>query len=179
MQQPADQPALLGERLRALECVLDRRRLAEALDVPGMELAQVARGPLRPEMLLAYEINGQPLPPQHGFPLRLIVPGWYGMTHVKWLRSITAVAEPFTGWQQEVAYHVRQSEEEQGEPVTRIRPRSLLVPPGIPEFLSRTLSVDAQSVTRFCDVSVTRPYAVIGAANPDANAVVLAIRAAS
>jgi DMSO/TMAO reductase YedYZ molybdopterin-dependent catalytic subunit len=92
----------------------------------------------RDEMLLAYEINGQPLPPQHGFPLRLIVPGWYGMTHVKWLTSIAAVDAPFTGWQQEVAYHVRASEEEQGEPVTRIKPRSLMVPPGIPEFFSRT-----------------------------------------
>jgi DMSO/TMAO reductase YedYZ molybdopterin-dependent catalytic subunit len=97
---------------------------------------------LRNEILLAYEINGQPLPPQHGFPLRLIVPGWYGMTHVKWLRSITAVEEPFKGWQQDVAYHVRQTEEEQGEPVRRIKPRSLLVPPGIPEFLSRTRYVE-------------------------------------
>ena len=35
--------------------------------------------------LLAYEMNGAPLPPQHGFPLRLVVPGWYGMTNVKWL----------------------------------------------------------------------------------------------
>jgi len=100
----------------------------------------------RDRILLAYEINGQPLPPQHGFPLRLIVPGWYGMTHVKWLSSITAVAEPFTGWQQEVAYHVRQSEEEQGEPVTRIKPRSLLVPPGIPEFLTRDRTVAAGEV---------------------------------
>jgi sulfane dehydrogenase subunit SoxC len=97
---------------------------------------------LRDEMLLAYEINGLPLPPQHGFPLRLIVPGWYGMTHVKWLCSITAVDEPFTGWQQGVAYHVRQSEEEQGTPVTRIQPRCLMVPPGIPEFLSRTRYVE-------------------------------------
>ena len=54
----------------------------------------------RPEMLLAYEVNGQPLPPQHGFPLRLIVPGWYGMTHVKWLDSITVLTEPFEGYQQ-------------------------------------------------------------------------------
>jgi len=97
----------------------------------------------RDEILLAYEINGQPLPPQHGFPLRLIVPGWYGMTHVKWLSAITAVAEPFTGWQQDVAYHVRASEDEQGEPVTRIKPRSLMAPPGIPEFLSRTRYVEA------------------------------------
>jgi hypothetical protein len=49
---------------------------------------------------------------QHGFPLRLIVPGWYGMTHVKWLRSITVVDEPFRGWQQDVGYRLRDSEEE-------------------------------------------------------------------
>jgi sulfane dehydrogenase subunit SoxC len=92
--------------------------------------------------LLAYACNGEPLPPQHGFPLRLVVPGWYGMTHVKWLRSITVVDEPFRGWQQDVAYHLRESEEEQGSPVTRILPRSLMVPPGIPEFLSRSRLLD-------------------------------------
>ena len=58
---------------------------------------------LRPEMLLAYEVNGQTLPPQHGFPLRLIVPGWYGMSHVKWLDSITVLTEPFEGYQQDDA----------------------------------------------------------------------------
>ena len=45
---------------------------------------------LAPEVLLAYDLNGAPLPPQHGFPLRLVVPGWYGMTNVKWLASIDA-----------------------------------------------------------------------------------------
>ena len=97
----------------------------------------------REEVLLAYAINGQPLPPQHGFPVRLLVPSWYGMTHVKWLRSITAVDEPFRGWQQDVAYRLRQSEDEQGTPVTRILPRALMAPPGIPDFLSRTRFVDA------------------------------------
>jgi DMSO/TMAO reductase YedYZ molybdopterin-dependent catalytic subunit len=100
----------------------------------------------REEVILAYAINGQPLPPQHGFPLRVIVPGWYGMTHVKWLQAITVVAEPFTGWQQDVAYHVRESEDEQGKPVTRILPRALMIPPGFPEFLSRTRFVDAGPV---------------------------------
>jgi sulfane dehydrogenase subunit SoxC len=98
---------------------------------------------LREEVLLAYAINGQPLPPQHGFPLRLIVPGWYGMTHVKWLQSITVVDEPFRGWQQEVAYHLRDSEDDPGRPVTRILPRSLLIPPGIPDFLTRRRHLDA------------------------------------
>jgi sulfane dehydrogenase subunit SoxC len=97
---------------------------------------------LRREVLLAYEVNGEPLPPQHGAPLRLIVPGWYGMTHVKWLRRITVVNEPFRGWQQEVAYHLRDSEEDPGRPVTRILPRSLMIPPGIPDFLTRTRFLD-------------------------------------
>jgi sulfane dehydrogenase subunit SoxC len=92
----------------------------------------------RDEVFLAYAVNGQPLPPQHGFPLRLVVPGWYGMTHVKWLRSITVVNRPFRGYQQEPAYHVTSSWDEVGEPVTRMLPRSLMVPPGIPDFLPRT-----------------------------------------
>jgi DMSO/TMAO reductase YedYZ molybdopterin-dependent catalytic subunit len=55
---------------------------------------------MRPEVLLAYEMNGRPLQPQHGFPLRLIVPGWYGMASVKWLTKIEAVAKPFGGFHQ-------------------------------------------------------------------------------
>ncbi len=90
------------------------------------------------DVLLAYAVNGQPLPPQHGFPLRLIVPGWYGMTHVKWLRSITVVDEPFMGYQQATAYHFRTVEGDAGEPVTRMMPRALMVPPGVPDFFSRT-----------------------------------------
>ena len=54
---------------------------------------------LREDVLLAYEMNDQPLPPQHGFPLRLVVPGWYGMAHVKWLTGITRGRQPFDGFQ--------------------------------------------------------------------------------
>jgi sulfane dehydrogenase subunit SoxC len=89
------------------------------------------------DVLLAYEINGLPLPPQHGFPLRLVVPGWYGMTNVKWLGSITAIAEPFGGFYVARSYRYRQVEEEVGEPVNRMAPRSLVLPPGFPEFLTR------------------------------------------
>ena len=96
----------------------------------------------RPEVLLAYAINGAPLPPQHGFPLRVIVPGWYGMTQVKWLRSITVTERPFNGYQQETAYHYRIVQGESGEPVTRMNPRALMVPPGVPEFMSRTRFVE-------------------------------------
>ena len=91
----------------------------------------------RDEVLLAHSMNGQPLPPQHGFPLRLIVPGWYGMTSVKWLEAITVLDRPFEGYQQAQGYRFRQSPDEDGVPVERIQPRSLMVPPGIPEFATR------------------------------------------
>jgi DMSO/TMAO reductase YedYZ molybdopterin-dependent catalytic subunit len=91
----------------------------------------------RDEVLLAYDINGQPLPPQHGFPLRLIVPGWYGMAHVKWLRGITLLDGGFDGYQQAAAYHLRLSDDDAGVPVTKMLPRALMVPPGIPDFASR------------------------------------------
>ena len=68
----------------------------------------------RPEVLLAYEMNGRPLEPQHGFPLRLLVPGWYGMTHVKWLSRIDAVCEPFDGYQQRVAYWYKRATDATG-----------------------------------------------------------------
>jgi DMSO/TMAO reductase YedYZ molybdopterin-dependent catalytic subunit len=90
---------------------------------------------MREEVMLAYAVNGQPLPPQHGFPLRLVVPGWYGMAHVKWLSSIALLTEEFLGLQQEVKYHVRQSAEDPGSPVTRMMPRALMIPPGIPDFM--------------------------------------------
>jgi DMSO/TMAO reductase YedYZ molybdopterin-dependent catalytic subunit len=87
--------------------------------------------------LLAYACNGAPLPPQHGFPLRLVVPGWYGMTSVKWLTRITVQDEPFEGYQMVTGYRMRRDEDDPGTPITRIEPRSLMTPPGIPDFMTR------------------------------------------
>ena len=97
---------------------------------------------MRDEVLLVYEMGGGPLPPQHGFPVRLLVPGWYGMTSVKWLRRITAVSDPFDGFQMN-AYRVRQRPEDAGVPVTRIRARALMIPPGFPDFFTRTRILEA------------------------------------
>ena len=105
----------------------------------SLPLAEVLAG----DAILAYEVNGTPLPPQHGYPLRLVVPGWYGMTSVKWLSRITLLDEPFGGYHMRHSYRLRQEEEEPGEPITRIAPRSLMVPPGIPDFLSRERIVEA------------------------------------
>ncbi len=91
----------------------------------------------REGVLLAYGMNGGPLPPQHGFPLRLVVPEWYGMASVKWLRSITAASEPFDGVQQSNKYVYQRSADDPGAPVTRKLPHALMVPPGVPDFLTR------------------------------------------
>lgn len=102
---------------------------------------------LREEALLAYAMNGAPLPPQHGFPLRLVIPGWYGMAHVKWLRAITVLEEPFQGYQQARGYRFRATAEEEGTPVTRMMPRALMAPPGIPDFMTRERILAAGACT--------------------------------
>ena len=97
--------------------------------------------------LLAYEMNGAPLLPQHGFPLRLVVPGWYGMQNVKWLTRITLLEEPFGGYQNAVGYRIYDADGNPGEPVTRMLPRSLTVPPGIPDFMTRERVLEPGPVT--------------------------------
>ena len=59
---------------------------------------------MHPDTLLAYEMNGEPLPPLHGFPLRLLVPGWYGMTSIKWLVGIHVLDHEFQGFYQKERY---------------------------------------------------------------------------
>jgi sulfane dehydrogenase subunit SoxC len=105
----------------------------------SLPLAELLDG----DAILAYEVNGVPLPPQHGYPLRLVVPGWYGMTSVKWLAAMTVRDEQFDGYQMRHAYRVRHEEDEPGEPITTIAPRSLMVPPGVPEYMSRARVVPA------------------------------------
>ena len=102
---------------------------------------------LRPDIMLAYRMNGADLPPQHGYPLRLVVPGWYGMASVKWLSSIQVLTKPFDGFQQAVAYRYQQDADDAGSPVTWIKVRSLMVPPGVPDFFTRNRTVPAGPVT--------------------------------
>jgi DMSO/TMAO reductase YedYZ molybdopterin-dependent catalytic subunit len=61
---------------------------------------QKARG----DVLLAWEMNGEPLSATHGFPVRAIVPGWYAMASVKWLRRIIVTNKPFNGYYQSLDY---------------------------------------------------------------------------
>ena len=75
--------------------------------------------------LLAFEMNGAPIPARFGGPVRLVVPGWYGMASVKWLARIDAVEKPFHGEFQAHKYVYAP-----GVPVTRMRIKSMFV--GLP-----------------------------------------------
>ena len=119
--------------------------------IQGGEVHEFARSlsaaeAMREEILLAYAMNGAPLPPQHGAPLRLVVPRWYGMASVKWLASIEAAERPFDGYQQARSYHFLKKAGEPGEPCTRMRVNSLMIPPGIREFYTAGRTVPAGQV---------------------------------
>jgi DMSO/TMAO reductase YedYZ molybdopterin-dependent catalytic subunit len=73
--------------------------------------------------LLAYAMNGEPLPVRHGFPLRLIVPGWYGVASVKWLTEIELAGRAFDGHFQVDRYHIG------GEPLKLQAVRSVITEP--------------------------------------------------
>jgi DMSO/TMAO reductase YedYZ molybdopterin-dependent catalytic subunit len=79
------------------------------------------------EALLAYAMNGEPLPTQHGRPLRVVVPSWYGMASIKWLTEIEAIDHRFDGRFQAEVYHYESDSER--EPVTLQRVRSLITEP--------------------------------------------------
>jgi DMSO/TMAO reductase YedYZ molybdopterin-dependent catalytic subunit len=89
------------------------------------------------EVILAWEANGQPLLPAHGFPLRLVVPTWYGMASVKWLKAITVIDHPFQGVQQAQVYRRSFSANDGGRPIQKKLVRSSIKPPGDPDLISR------------------------------------------
>jgi anti-anti-sigma factor len=83
------------------------------------------------EALLAYAMNGETLPMQHGYPLRVIVPGWYAVASVKWLTQIDVISEPFNGHYQTGTYFFEWQRGGQliREPVSLQRVRSLITEP--------------------------------------------------
>jgi DMSO/TMAO reductase YedYZ molybdopterin-dependent catalytic subunit len=62
----------------------------------------------QPEVLLAYKMNEKVLPVEHGYPVRAVVPGWYGMASVKWLARIRVLEEPFCGYFETFMYSLWQ-----------------------------------------------------------------------
>ena len=102
------------------------------------------------EVLLAWGMNGDPLTPAHGAPLRAVVGGWYGCASVKWLTRVVVTDRPYAGfWQTlEYSYFVRPlGEEPETVPVTETQPKAAVARPGPQEV-----------------VPAGKPYPVFGAA---------------
>lgn len=87
---------------------------------------------MKPEVLLAWQMNGEDLPQAHGAPVRLVVPGWYSVASVKWLTKITVVSRPFLGYFQTVEYAYWEHEGSlppQRTPITEIFLKSQIAHP--------------------------------------------------
>jgi DMSO/TMAO reductase YedYZ molybdopterin-dependent catalytic subunit len=105
--------AALLERVRpktgAIEVILEGadEGIVDKTPTPAGKISFCRSLPLakaREDVLLAYEMNGEKLSATHGFPLRAIVPGWYAMASVKWLRRIIVTDKPFNGFYQSLDY---------------------------------------------------------------------------
>ena len=87
---------------------------------------------LLPEIQIVHTMNGEPLPESHGYPLRLIVPGWYGMASVKWITEIRLLSKAYYGFHQS-EYYVYQKlgnlDSENPERVTAMQVKSLITSP--------------------------------------------------
>lgn len=122
-----DECGLASEATHVLAVGADHGRRADAEGEVTFARAiplDVARAP---DTLLALRMNGEPLAPRHGAPVRLVVPGWYGMASVKWVARLEVLTRPFDGYFQRRRYVY----DEGGEPrpVTRMRVKSRIVAP--------------------------------------------------
>ena len=90
-------------------------------------------------VLLAYKMNGAELSPAHGFPVRAIVPGWYGMASVKWLTRIVVSEKPFDGFFQSLQYShwERPNGTPTLMPVSEMHVKSSIVAPMLDEVVPR------------------------------------------
>jgi DMSO/TMAO reductase YedYZ molybdopterin-dependent catalytic subunit len=80
------------------------------------------------DILIAYEMNGEPLSTEHGAPFRLIVPGWYGMASVKWLKQIEVRTTRYEG-EFQTSHYMYKYADESSEPVTRMHVRARITDP--------------------------------------------------
>jgi DMSO/TMAO reductase YedYZ molybdopterin-dependent catalytic subunit len=127
--------------------------------MPDFERSIPIAKALHPATLLAYEMNGETLPAEHGFPLRVVVPGWAGDSWIKWVTSITVLNREHDGFWMARAYrHPGRAVQpgtavppEQMQPVTSLRVKSLIMEPR-----------DAQALRRFARVG--EPITIRGAA---------------
>jgi DMSO/TMAO reductase YedYZ molybdopterin-dependent catalytic subunit len=87
------------------------------------------------EILIAYEMNGEPLSPDHGAPFRVIVPHWYAVASVKWLKRIDVLTEPYTG-EFQTGHYMYEWPDRPHEAVTLMRVRARITDPATGSTIS-------------------------------------------
>jgi DMSO/TMAO reductase YedYZ molybdopterin-dependent catalytic subunit len=107
----------------------DRGTIEGTTQQARFERSMSVRDAMESGALLAYAMNGHPLPARHGYPLRLVVPGWYAVASVKWLTDIRVVAEPFGGVFQNRHYVYEWDGGARREPVRLQQVRALITRP--------------------------------------------------
>jgi DMSO/TMAO reductase YedYZ molybdopterin-dependent catalytic subunit len=97
----------------------------------------------RADVLIAYKMNGSELPPQHGFPVRAIVPGWYAMASIKWLQRVIVTEQAFAGYYQtlDYAYWKRRGEIGELTPLAEMQIKAEIAQPVQGEILSANSNV--------------------------------------
>jgi DMSO/TMAO reductase YedYZ molybdopterin-dependent catalytic subunit len=137
----ADVLASAGVRPGACEVIFGGADSGVAGDLAHpvrFERSLPVRDALESDALLAYAMNGQPLSARHGYPLRLVVPGWYAVASVKWLTDIRMVGEPFDGFFQAIhyVYDWDRGGRDVPEPVRQMQVRALITRPGTGQELA-------------------------------------------
>ena len=112
----------------------------------------------RRDVLLAYKMNGDDLPPEHGFPVRAIVPGWYAMASVKWLQRIIVTDRPFTGYYQTIDYAYWEKRDDIAElkPLTEMQVKAEIARPAEDEIVPAKSSVCVRGGAWACDAEITK-----------------------
>jgi DMSO/TMAO reductase YedYZ molybdopterin-dependent catalytic subunit len=100
----------------------------------------------RADVLLAYKMNGSELPPEHGFPVRAVVPGWYAMSSIKWLQRIIVIDQAFTGYYQtmDYAYWRRREDIAERTPLSDLQVKAQIAKPSQSETIPANSNVRVQ-----------------------------------
>lgn len=109
-------------------------------------------------VLLVFEMNGEPLAPAHGFPLRAIVPGWFGMAAVKWLQRIVVTEQPFSGYYQTVDYAFWKQDDAGVAlvPITEMQVKASIAKPGINEVIAAGSSFKITGAAWTSEAEITK-----------------------
>ena len=151
-----------GLKAGAAEVILEGADQGEVKQPPRPEgklqfARSIPRAKACHDVLLAIKMNGEPLPPAHGFPVRAIVPGWYAAASVKWLARIVVSDHPFAGYFQTVdySYWERRNGLPALSPIQQLLVKAEIARPAIAEIVPRSATYRVHGAAWTSDSEIT------------------------